>query len=126
MIYQFRHTIQRRTLEFPGGRCDNDEHPLETAKRELREETGIEGMGWVHLGTTYAAAGIAHGHNEVYLATVEREGSPSFDGYEEHADVQKEWISLNEIPARLREGQLLCEQTMSALFLLQNYLQHHS
>ena len=37
---------------FPGGKVEDDETPLQAAQRELLEETGLNGEGWLHLGDT--------------------------------------------------------------------------
>lgn len=34
----------------PGGKVEADERPLDAARRELREETGLRGTGWRRLG----------------------------------------------------------------------------
>lgn len=40
MIRQYRYPLDKVLLEFPAGHVDSGEDPLETAKRELEEETG--------------------------------------------------------------------------------------
>jgi len=50
VVEQFRHGIDAPTLEIPGGSCDEGESPLESARRELREETGFEAGRWISLG----------------------------------------------------------------------------
>ncbi len=40
MIRQYRYPIGKVLLEFPAGHVDSGEDPLDTAKRELEEETG--------------------------------------------------------------------------------------
>ena len=37
---QYRYPVQRHFIELPAGKIDPGEDPLETAKRELREECG--------------------------------------------------------------------------------------
>jgi ubiquinone/menaquinone biosynthesis C-methylase UbiE len=39
-----------RAWEFPGGRAEGNETPLETAKREFFEETGLKGVAWKECG----------------------------------------------------------------------------
>ena len=49
-VKQFRHGINRETLEIPGGMVDNNESPIEAAKRELFEETGYVSRNIKNLG----------------------------------------------------------------------------
>lgn len=41
LVEQFRPGIRKRSIEFPAGVMDKGESPLETARRELEEETGF-------------------------------------------------------------------------------------
>ena len=49
-VKQFRHGINKETLEIPGGMVDNNENPMEAAKRELFEETGYVSRNIKDLG----------------------------------------------------------------------------
>ena len=51
LVEQFRYGTAQPTLEIPGGLIDEGESPIETAKRELLEETGFESDQWESLGT---------------------------------------------------------------------------
>ena len=44
IVRQYRHGIQEFDYEFPAGNCESQDKPLETAQRELLEETGY-GLG---------------------------------------------------------------------------------
>lgn len=47
---QYRHGIQETHYELCAGTCEADESPLESAKRELKEETGYGGGTWTLFG----------------------------------------------------------------------------
>jgi len=51
LVRQFRHGLGGITEEFPGGMCDEGEDPLESAYRELEEETGFKAGKMTVLGT---------------------------------------------------------------------------
>ncbi|MDD4307847.1 MAG: methyltransferase domain-containing protein [Thermoplasmata archaeon] len=47
----------QRAWEYPGGRSEGNETPLETAKREFVEETGLAGTGWKECGIAHLVTG---------------------------------------------------------------------
>ena len=51
VVEQYRHGINEATFEIPGGCCDPGEDPLESAKRELLEESGFSTDAWISLGS---------------------------------------------------------------------------
>jgi ADP-ribose pyrophosphatase len=65
---QFRYPLQRIFVELPAGKIDPDEHPLDTAKRELREETGHQAKAWRHLATMHPCIGYSDEHIEIFWA----------------------------------------------------------
>ncbi len=58
-IQNFRPTIEKPLLELPAGTVDHEEAPLETAKRELEEETGYRAHEWKLLHSYYAMPGLS-------------------------------------------------------------------
>jgi 8-oxo-dGTP pyrophosphatase MutT (NUDIX family) len=50
LVRQYRHAISEFSWELPGGAAEEDEDLLQTAQRELLEETGAVGNNWQHLG----------------------------------------------------------------------------
>jgi ADP-ribose pyrophosphatase len=68
MIQQFRAPAEKELIELVAGIMDEGETPLEAAKRELREETGLEANNWVELGTLYASPGYVDEQLTLFLA----------------------------------------------------------
>lgn len=66
---QFRYPHGRVMVEIPAGKIDPGEDPLDTARRELLEETGRIAAGWRHLGTMHPLVAYSNEHIEFFLAT---------------------------------------------------------
>ena len=67
LIEQFRYISGKLSLEIPGGAIDHDD-PLDSAKRELREETGITAATWTDLGAVLPANGLVREKMHVFIA----------------------------------------------------------
>lgn len=57
-VRQWRHALSREMLEIPAGLVEAGETPDEAARRELREETGLNCHRLDHLGTVASSAGF--------------------------------------------------------------------
>jgi 8-oxo-dGTP pyrophosphatase MutT (NUDIX family) len=68
LVEQYRAGIHESSLEIPGGMVDEDESPMESAKRELLEETGYQSKKWTKLGTTSGNAAILNNYTHIFLA----------------------------------------------------------
>lgn len=68
LVEQFRYGIEEPTMELAGGVCDKGEAPLETAKRELLEETGYATEDWVYLGKVSSNPAMQDNYTHSYLA----------------------------------------------------------
>ena len=112
-VRQFRQGIKEVTTEFPAGGVERDdgreygttkasEETLDTAKRELMEETGYESDEWEHLLTIPSNATIADNYATVYRAKNCRlEGKQNLD---ETEVLQIYKYSEDEIETMIREG----------------------
>ena len=65
---QFRYPLGTHCIELPAGKLEPNEPPLETAKRELLEETGYVAREWNALGLIYPCVGYSNERIEFFLA----------------------------------------------------------
>ncbi|MGH9557175.1 MAG: NUDIX domain-containing protein, partial [Terriglobales bacterium] len=68
LVRQFRYPLARHFYEIPAGKIDPGETPLQTARRELREECGYQAGKWRHLTTIHPCIGYSDERIELYLA----------------------------------------------------------
>jgi ADP-ribose pyrophosphatase len=81
---QTKYAVDGPTLGTVGGYLEPGEDPLETAKRELREETGYDAAEWTLLGRYPVDGNRGCGVGHLYLARGARKvGEPDADDLEE-------------------------------------------
>jgi ADP-ribose pyrophosphatase len=66
---QHRYPLGRDFVEIPAGKLEPDEAHLDTARRELLEETGYAAAEWTRLGLIHNAIGYSDEGIELWLAT---------------------------------------------------------
>ena len=65
---QFRYPHGREFIEVPAGKLEPGEPHLETAKRELLEETGYAAAEWTRIGVIHTAIAYTDEAIEIFLA----------------------------------------------------------
>lgn len=68
LIREFKFGVERETLELISGAIDEGESPLDAARRELREEAGVEARRWVDLGVVDPFTTVIRSPNYLFLA----------------------------------------------------------
>ncbi len=53
LVEQYRFGIDDSLIELPAGIIEGPEPPMESAKRELLEETGYQSEKWIQIGSSY-------------------------------------------------------------------------
>lgn len=69
LIKQYRHCIGDTIWEIPAGRLEQNENPLDCAKRELVEEVGFKATNIQKLTEIYSAPGYCNEVIYIFLAT---------------------------------------------------------
>jgi 8-oxo-dGTP pyrophosphatase MutT (NUDIX family) len=120
LLKQYRHIANGWLWELPAGKIDPGESPDRTARRELREEAGVEASEWIDLGKAYSSPGIFDEVLHFYFARGLQQHAPSFDA---HENIEIHWIPLDKIPALLEEGDIVDGKTMIGICRLRDWLQ---
>jgi ADP-ribose pyrophosphatase len=100
LVLQLREPARKKLIELPAGTCEAGEDPLETAKRELREECGLTGGAWRELTSFWTSPGYSREYIHVYVAEGVRAGDADPDDDEEVELVR--W-RVDELHSRLGE-----------------------
>lgn len=90
LVRQYRYAFGRTLLEIPAGKREPGEEPLVTARRELREETGVTADSWTPLGQLIASPGCYDETLYLYLAQVLHSGDTDPD--------EDEFLSVERMP----------------------------
>jgi ADP-ribose pyrophosphatase len=113
LINQFRYTVKEWCLEVPCGALEQEEDYLQTARRELLEETGGICERFVNITSFYACNGSSNIKCNVVLAEGVRLGKPN----PEKSELIKVMLkSKNEVLEMAKRGEI--KDGMSALAIL--------
>jgi ADP-ribose pyrophosphatase len=116
---QFRYPHGRDFLELPAGKLEPGEPHLETAKRELLEETGYLAAEWRRLGVMHPSVGYTDEAIELFLAKgLTKKEARLDDG---------EFLEVLEVPfaeaiAMVRDGRITDAKSIAGLLWVKSFL----
>jgi ADP-ribose pyrophosphatase len=79
LVREYKYAVERESLELMSGGLEAEETPLEAAKRELKEEVGLEAREWIELGVVDPFTTLINSPNYLFLALGVEEGEPDRD-----------------------------------------------
>ncbi|MDA0680017.1 MAG: NUDIX hydrolase [Proteobacteria bacterium] len=112
IVGQDRYTLGEYSWEIPMGGSEGDEDPIETARRELTEETGLTAASVTLLMHLHTSNSITDEEGFVFIARDLETGEPDFDDMEELA-IRK--LPLIEAIEMVRRGEITDAISVAAL-----------
>ena len=115
---QFRYPSRREFIEIPAGKLEPGEPHLQTAQRELLEETGYVASEWRRLGVLHTAIAYTDEAIELYLARGLAKREARLDAGE-FLEVLK--VPLDEALAMVRDGRITDAKSVAGLLWLKAF-----
>ena len=119
LVKQYRHPVKGYLLEIPAGKLTKNEDPLECARRELKEEIGMEAGELIKLAQFYTTPGYSNEFFHLYLAKNLKENRM---GQVEEEIVGTERMPLNKVLKLIDEGKIEDGKTIAGLCLTKLHL----
>jgi ADP-ribose pyrophosphatase len=118
LVEQYRLPVAARFLEFPQGSWEMDPtaDPLQVARGELREETGLWAGKMGYLGHLFVAYGMSNQGFHIFQATELTQGERKLENEEQDLVVRR--LATREFERMIRAGQIKDAASIAAWALL--------
>ncbi len=119
MERQYRYPLGRELVELPAGKIDHGEDPIESARRELLEETGYEGDWFTKVGILHPCIGYSDEVIHIYIV----EGL-TFHQEQQDKDEFIETFTLpfNEALDAVKTGEITDAKSMVGILWAEKYV----
>jgi 8-oxo-dGTP pyrophosphatase MutT (NUDIX family) len=112
LVGQYRYTLHAYSWEIPEGGSPYAEDPLEGAKRELKEETGLLAQRWGELFRMHLSNSVSDELAIIYLATdlIQEEAAP-----EDTEELQLQKVSVDQAYEMVETGVITDSISVAAI-----------
>lgn len=112
LIGQYRYPLDEYSWEIPMGGGPNEQNLLESAKRELQEETGLSAEKWTEILKIHTSNSVTDEVGYVYLAEGLTQGATAF---EETEVLQIKKIHFSEVLEMVMKGEITDSISLAGL-----------
>jgi 8-oxo-dGTP pyrophosphatase MutT (NUDIX family) len=116
---QFRYAVGKESIEVVSGAIDEGEEPEDAARRELREEIGIDAAALISLGRMDLDTSILHCPASMFLARDLQFREPQQEGTEK---IRMEKMALDEAVRKVMRSEITHGPTCVLILKASNYL----
>ena len=120
LVGQYRYTLDQYSWEIPEGGCPIHTAPLDSAKRELIEETGIQAKEWIKIIDLHTSNSVT---DEAGMAFVAQNSSSGEAEPEDTEDLKIKKLPFKEALEMVFNGQITDSLSMIALMRVQFLIQ---
>lgn len=115
LISQFRRFFNERILEAVAGHVNDREDPLDAAKRELREETGIKAERWNKIAEVEMSASVVRSTVHLYVANDLKFGKAAMESGEDISIVE---ISVEDAVEKVFSGEIKTASSIIGILMI--------
>lgn len=115
LVGQYRYVLNQYSWEIPEGGGPFDVDPLDSAKRELLEETGFTATNWDLIQTMHLSNSVGDEFARIYLARGLKAGHAE---PEETEDLKLKKVSFNEAYDMVLDGRITDSMAVAGILKL--------
>lgn len=112
-----RYALRKRMIEIPMGNIEEGETPIQAAKRELKEETGIAAKTIKKLGYINTAKGRSNHKGIIFVAENLVFGEQKLDMMEKEGNMKVLKLKISEVEELIRCGKITDADTIASFYL---------
>lgn len=113
LVGQTRYALERYSWELPEGGVPYDEEIADAARRELKEEAGIEAKTLTWILDLHTSNSSTDEWGQVFLATGLTHGEPELEGTE---DITNLFVPMTDALAAIAEGRITDAITVAGVY----------
>jgi len=116
MVKQYRYSLGKEMLEFPAGKIENGEDPMQAILRESVEETGYQVQDLKSLGYIIPTCGYCSEKIYLYHGTAGKEVGQHFDADER---IELKLYPFDQIKEMIRNNQIDDAKTIALMYRIE-------